>query len=249
MQRFVAEKQIANSSLDAFVTKLDPTGSTLVYSTYLGGGGTDFGNGIAVDADGNTYVAGGAGSGGGSGFPTTGGAFQTNCFGDAFVAKLNATGTLIYSTCLGGSGAEGAKGATGIAVDADGNAYVTGETFSKDFPTTAGAFQAECRLFLPAPVFPKPCSGDVFVAKLNATGSALEYSTYLGGGGEDLGGAIALDASGSAYVTGYTKSSDFPGTAASPIQAALGGVRDAFVTKLNAGGSALEYSTYLRRQR
>ena len=156
---------------DVFVSKLNATGSALVYSTYLGGSqSVAQGGGITVDAVGNAYVTGFTGA---TDFPTTPGAFQTTMAGnfDAFVTKLNATGSaLLYSTFLGGSGADGAAA---IGVDAIGNAYVTGQTISTDFPTTAGAFQ------------PNPGDGfgrvqDAFVSKLNATGSAVVYSTYLG---------------------------------------------------------------------
>src|SRR5438552_3467713 len=211
---------------DAFVTKLDPTGSALVYSTYLGGRGVDYGYGIAVDAAGSAYVTGQTTS---TDFPTTIGAFQTTKGGsyNAFVTKLNPTGSaLVYSTYLGGSGGE--RG-FGIAVDAAGNAYVTGTTGSTNFPTTPGAFQTT--------------GGGVFVSKLDAAGSALLYSTYLGGSGDDRGYGIAVDAAGSAYVTGSADSTDFP--TVNPLQAANGGVGDAFVSKLDATGSALLYSTYL----
>jgi hypothetical protein len=186
-----------------FVTKLDPTGTTLIYSTLLGGG-REGGEAIAVDAEGNAYVTGYTYS---ANFPTTPGAFQPifgdaldppNRFGpdpDAFVTKLNPTGSaLVYSTYLGGNG--GDRGA-GIAVDAAGNAYVTGGTGSTNFPTTPGAFQPTC-------------GGDAFVTKLDPTGSALVYSTCLGGVDADYGQGIALDGNANAYVTGSTASKDFP---------------------------------------
>jgi len=225
----------------AFVTKLNATGSALVYSTYLGGSGDDFNEGfaIAVDAQGNAYVTGSTTS---PNFPTTSGAFQTifggcgTCFfpvADAFVAKVNtlASGfaSLVYSTFLGGSDDDGGSG---IAVDAAGNAYVTGSTASADFPTV-GAFQ---------PGFGG--SFDAFVTKLNATGTALVYSTFLGGGDDDFGSGIAVDAAGNAYMTGSTASADFPVTVGA-FQLGFGGSFDAFVTKLDATGAALVYSTYL----
>src|SRR5439155_726812 len=184
---------------DGFVTKLNPAGSALVYSTYLGGSGPDDGKGIAVDAAGNAYVTGSTAS---SNFPTTIGAFQTikGGSGNAFVTKLNPTGSaLVYSTYLGGSGAIGDYGA-GIAVDAAGNAYVTGITSSSDFPTTAGAFQTTFGGGL----------YDIFVTKLEPTGSALVYSTYLGWSALDKGYGMAVDTSGNAYVAGLTYSTDFP---------------------------------------
>jgi beta-propeller repeat-containing protein len=225
----------AGTSGNAFVTKLDPTGSALVYSTYLGGSSYDTGTGIAVDSDGNAYITGNASS---DNFPTTLGAFQPTYsgHGDAFVTKLNPTGSmLVYSTYLGGSGSgtgglSGSDNGNGIAVDAGGNAYVTGRTFSADFPTTAGAFQTTfCE------------SGTPFVTKLDPTGSALVYSTFLGNPAG--GAAIALDADGNAYVTG-SAGANFT-TTAGAFQLASGGGNDAFVTKLNSDGSALVYSTYL----
>jgi uncharacterized repeat protein (TIGR01451 family) len=222
---------------DAFVTKLNATGSALVYSTYLGGNGGDRGGGIAVDASGNAYVVGSTESiSGSNNFPTAN-PFQAahgGGFSDAFVTKLNAAGSaLVYSTYLGGSGGE--EDTTDITVNASGNAYVTGGTQSINFPT-ANPFQAA-----------NGGGYDAFVAKLNAAGSALVYSTYLGGSGDERGPRIAIDASGSAYVTGRTASIDFP--TANPLQAANGGGYDggldAFVAKLNAAGSALVYSTYL----
>jgi len=218
---------------------IDPT---LAYSTYLGGSGLDQGNGIAVDKSGNAYITGLASS---FDFPVTPGAFQStfggggqggcSTCGDAFVSKINAAGSaLVYSTYLGGSGNDAGFG---IAVDAAGNAYVTGSTASSNFPTTLGAFETT----FGGGTF----TGDAFVSKLDATGSALVYSTYLGGSADDAGSGIVLDASGKAYVAGFTLSSDFP-TTPGAFQTALAGIDgNAFVSKLNAVGSALVYSTYL----
>jgi len=213
---------------NAFVTKLNPSGSALVYSTYLGGDDADLGLGIAVDTGGNAFVAGQTYS---ADFPTTMGALQTTYggSGDAFVTKLNPTGSaLVYSTFLGGSGADAGLS---IALDGSENAYLTGRTFSSDFPTTAGAFQPSQ-------------SGSAFISKLNPAGSALVYSTYLGA---NVGSGIAIDAGGNAYVTGFTSSTDFP-TTAGAFQTTLGNPNNypnAFVTKLNPSGSAPVYSTYL----
>jgi beta-propeller repeat-containing protein len=237
-----ASQASASGTSDAFVTKLNPDGSALIYSTYLGGSGSDGAAGIVVDAAGAAYLTGGTDS---IDFPTTAGAFQATFAGggafggDAFVAKLDPTGSaLVYSTYLGGSGSDGGAG---IAVDAGGNAYVTGLTTSPNIPTTAGAFQ---RAFASTDAF----NADAFVAKLDPRGCTLVYSTYLGGSSFDSGTAIALDAAGNAYVTGSTQSSNFPTTAGS-FQAASVSVNtfnsDAFVTKLDPGGSALIYSTYL----
>ena len=223
----------AQGNGDAFVTKLNATGSALVYSTYLGGSGSDTGFGIALGTGGNAYVTGSTDS---IDFPTTGGAFQTafgGGLGDAFVTKLNPFGAgLDYSTYLGGTRSD--EGFA-IAVDTGGNAYVTGDTDSTDFPTTTGAFQT---------VIGSPAEfvGDAFVTKLNATGSALSYSTYLGGDGSDQGNGIAVDTSGNAYVTGFTGSTNFPTTTgAFPT----GGGGDAFVTALGPTGVTLVFSTYL----
>jgi hypothetical protein len=214
---------------NAFVLKLNPTGNTLLFSTYLGGNGSDSGNGIALDPAGNAYVVGDTTS---INFPATG--FQPANQGgqDAFVAKLANDGSaLIYGTYLGGSGAD--RGA-GIAVDSGGIAYVTGSTQSTDFPVANAA---------------QPVSGggqDAFVTRLSADGSTLLFSTYLGGSGgtaayPEAAQAIALDAAGNAYVAGVTSSVDFP--LMQPIQAVRHGFLDAFVTKLSSAGT-ISYSTY-----
>jgi len=223
---------------DVFVSKLNASGSALIYATYIGGSGFDFGRAIAIDGAGNAYVTGQTGS---SNFPTTGGAFQRAIKFiptprpadplDAFVTKLNPTGSaLVYSTYLGGVDVDDALG---IAVDAAGNAYVTGQTTSHDFPTTPGAFSRT-----------SGGSNDAFVTKLNATGSALVYSTYLGGLDNELGARIRLDAQNNAYVMGSTRSADFP-TTAGAFDTTHNGAFDVFVTKLNSTGSGLIYSTFI----
>ena len=207
---------------------IDPV---LVYSTFLGGGAADAANGIAVDTSRNAYVVGTTSS---SNFPTPGGPFPSPSGGsDVFVSKLSASGaTLLYSTYLGGSGNdEGHE----VAVDVSGNAYVTGFTASPTFPTTAGAYDTTHN-----------SGNDAFIAKLNTTGSALVYSTFLGGTGNDSAFGIAVDAVGDAYVVGQTFSSGFP-TVNAP-DTTLGGGNDAFVAKLSpasAGLADLRYSTYL----
>jgi Ca2+-binding RTX toxin-like protein len=219
-------------SFDSFVTKLNATGSALTYSTYLGGSGNDSGNGIAVDATGAAYVAGYTTS---TNFPTQV-PFQGSNAGstDAFLTKLNATGSaLAYSSYLGGTGDDAGNG---IAIDGSGAAYVAGDTNSSFFPTQA-PFQGSLA-----------GSSDAFATKVNATGSALTYSTYLGGSGADIGEAIDVDGSGAAYLTGGTGSTNFPNfptSAPLPFQTANAGADDAFVTKLGATGSTLAYSTYL----
>jgi hypothetical protein len=216
---------------DAFVTKLNASGSALVYSTFLGGTGADDGEDIAVDASGSAYVVGDTFSGD---FPTTQGAFDTTFNGgivDAFVTKLNASGSaLVYSTFLGGANQDEGNG---IAVQ-EGRAYVTGNTQSTDFPTTQGAFDRT-----------QNGSEDAYVTKLNAAGSALVYSTFLGGTSFDQGIDIAVNARGRAYVTGDTGSANYPTTQGAFDTTFNGGAQDAFVTKLNASGSALAYSTFL----
>lgn len=231
--------------VDVFVTKLDATGSSAVYSTYLGGVPTplrrgsgdplEFGRAIAVDADGHAYITGQTTS---SDFPTTSGALQPSLNAtpddatDAFVAKLNPAGTgLVYSTFLGGASRDDGMG---ITVDGSGNAYVTGETHSSDFPTTTGAFQTS-----------RGTGGEGFVAKLNATGSALSYSTFLGGADNEQGRRVRVDASGRAHVAGATRSADFPTTVGAYDTSHNGAGFDAFVTRLSASGSQLEYSTFL----
>jgi uncharacterized repeat protein (TIGR01451 family) len=214
----------------------------LEYSTFLGGTQRDVGEAIAVDGQGNAYVTGTTLS---VDFPTTVGAFDEGFDGgqDIFVTKLDATASaLVYSTFLGGTSTTDREQGLGIAVDGQGNAYLTGKTDSTDFPTTAGAFDQAFN----------GGSSDAFVTKLNATGSALVYSTFLGGPaslftlGEDEGFGIAVDAAGSAYVTGSTSSMDFPTTAGAFDEDFNGdGGTDVFVTKLNAFGSSLVYSTYL----
>jgi hypothetical protein len=218
---------------------IDPV---LSYSTYLGGSGDEGGLAIAVDGAGNTYVAGSTAS---AAFPKMPGHPRSGNDTDAFVAKLNNSGTaLVYVTYLGGTGNEIA---TGLAIDAAGNAYVAGGTGSRDFPTTSGAFQrsyagAETQdLFWWWP----GVSGDAFMAKLNPAGDALQYSTYLGGSGADLALRLRVDTSGNAYVTGNTTSLDFPTTKGAFQTVAPGGRGDTWVTKINASGSGLIYSTHV----
>ena len=221
---------------DVFVAELDPTGTSLVYATYLGGSGDESGTDVAIDATGDVYVTGYTDS---TDFPTTPGAVATTYNGgqfDAFVAKLGPTGgSLLFSTYLGGSGGDSGLG---IALDGAGSAYVTGETRSANFPTTLAAFDA---------LYNGGVS-DGFVTKLDPTGTTLVYSTYLGGstfsGTGDLAGAIAVDALGEAVVTGVTESVDFPTTPGS-FDPSFNGAVDAFVTKLDPTGSTLVYSTFL----
>ncbi|HEV3279606.1 MAG TPA: SBBP repeat-containing protein [Terriglobia bacterium] len=234
---------------DAFVTEVNPTGSALVYSTFLGGSNADTGNAISLDRSNNAYVLGTTCS---TNFPTTTGAFQITFAGDngacgdppdgdAFVTELNSTGTaLLYSTYVGGSAPDTGYG---LALDSNDDAFITGRTFSNNFPTTPGAFDTTCNACTKS-------LDEAFVTELNPTGTALVYSTYLGGssGKEPCAAcatAIAVDGSGDAYVTGLTSdSTDFP--LMNPYQPVYGGGgHDVFLTKFNSTGSALVYSTFL----
>ena len=222
-----------NSNTDVFVTKLDSSGSTIAYSTFIGGSAFDSGNGIAVDVAGAAYVAGFSGS---LNYPTTPGSFDTTQNGgsDAFVSKLDPSGSrLEYSTYLGGAGFS-FEGANGIAVDHKGSAYVTGFTGSAAFPTTPGAHDTT----------KNGTGNDVYVTKLHPSGSALGYSTFLGGTTSDTGNDVDVDGQGRAYVTGFTASADFPTTPDAHDSSHNGG-NDAFVTRLDGAGSVLEYSTVL----
>lgn len=296
---------------DVFVTKLNPAGSALLYSTYLGGNGGQFAYGLAIDAAGDVYLAGETSS---TDFPTTAAAFQTSILSGnlaAFIAKLNPSGNAIsFSTYLGGNiDAYDTRGSA-IAIDRGGCAYITGYTLSSNFPTTPGSFQPALPPNTWSAVFvtkmdpsghnlvystylggtPNPVSGQsstsdagygiavdstgsayiagdthanfpttpgafqtsppnstqtTFVTKLNPSGSALSYSTYVGGAGDDEASRIALDSSGSAYVAGYTSSTNFPTTPGAFQTDPPSSTQSAFVTKLNPAGSTLSYSTYL----
>ena len=224
-----AVQAATGGSGDAFLAKLNPSGSALVYSTYLGGNAIDSGSAVALDPAGNAYITGITFS---ANFPTKN-PFQSakGAQQDAFVAKINAAGNAWqYVTYLGGNNVDEGNA---IAVDSAGNAYVTGYTASTNFPV-ASPYRGS-----------NTGSVNAFVSKLNPAGSALVYSTYLGGSATDYGTAIAVDSSGSAYVTGIATSEDFP--LASPMDNTLGShaVDDVFITKLNPAGSALVYSTYL----
>jgi Beta-propeller repeat/Fibronectin type III domain len=221
---------------NAFVFELDPTGSALTYSTYLGGTGQDVALGLALASDnsGDVYVVGTTSS---TDFPPQNPLQATPAGG--FVTKLNSTGTapLLYSTYLGGGAGDIASA---VAVDSSNNAYVTGKALNATFHTTTGAFQTTCA----------SCSGgfpDAFLTVIKADGSSYVYSSFLGGTGSDVGDGIAVDSSGNAYIVGSTTSADFR-TTTGAAQTTYGGNTDAFVTKLNPGGKGLTdlvYSTYL----
>jgi len=276
---------------DAFVTKLNQTGSAVVYTTYIGGNAGEQGNAIAVDSSGNAYITGSTKS---SNFPTLNpvqGSLSAASATNAFITKLNTTGALSYSTYLGavsyvlglGIAVDGASSAyiTGdnsgdvlivkmdaagalvygtafggsssdwgnaIAVDVGGNAYITGRTQSRDFPTSLDALQRFCDKATSTSAN-NYCSQDAFVAKVNLspTGGELLYSSFLGGTASDEGKAIALDSAGNIYVAGDTSSGDFP--TVNPAQTSPctpnTGCTTAFVSKLSASGTALQYSSYL----
>jgi len=221
-----------NGSMDAFVAKVNSSGSALLYSTFLGGSSDDYGYAIARDGSGNAYVTGLTKS---TAFPTTSGAFDTTHNGgtsDGFVTKLNPAGSaLLYSTFLGGSADEYGLG---ITVDISGYAYITGVTGSANFPTTAGSYDTTHN-----------GAEDVFITKLNPAATSLSFSTFLGGINDESGNGIALDGRGNAYVTGHSEPGGFPTTPNGYDTSFNGGSSDGFLTKVNASGSALLYSTFL----
>jgi len=236
-----AAQPLIGGEVDGFVARIDTSkagNAGLIYSTYLGGALGDFCAAVVVDANGNAFVTGETQS---ANFPTTLGAFQrVYARGtDAFVAKLNPTGsTLIYSTLV--SGTQGGSAAAGtnynapsvIAIDSDGHAFIAGETNATDFPTTAGVVQ---------PVFAGQDDG--FVTELSAEGSALIFSTYLGASDYDGLFGLKLDASGNIFVDGYSASHDLPLVRA--FQPNFGGYYDAWVAELSPGGTTLLFSSYL----
>ncbi len=219
----------AAPTIDVYVARLNATGTSLVYATYLGGSGGDKPFSIAEDATGAVTVAGNADTG----FPVTPGAFDTSLSGqsDAFVTRLNPAGNaLVYSTLLGGGSGDIAQA---LALEPSGQATLTGVTSSSDFPSTPGAFATASQ---------GPSDG--FVARLNSTGSALVFSTFLGGSNGEVPQGLALDGSGTAFVAGVTSSGDFPVTPGA-LDTTAQGSSDVFVTRLDATGSGLLYSTLI----
>ena len=244
---FQGTNPVPGNSYAPFVAKLNATGTALEYATFVSGTtATSAINGIAIDSANNAYIVGATAA---TDFPTTPGAFQTtnNAHDNqtGFIAKVNSTGTaLVYSTYLGGSITSnpthngGQDSVNAIALDSAGNAYLTGFTVASDFPVTNGAFQTN---------YPAGNQGGVsFATKMNAAGSALVYSTLLGGSVLDHGLGIALDSAGNAYIAGTTSSSDFPITpgAFQSVNRETAGYTGT-VTKVNPTGTALVYSTYL----
>ena len=214
----------------AFVAKMNASGNSLVYSTYLGGNALDSGSNIDVDNSGNVYITGYTES---DDFPMVAPLFGSYAGGgDAFITKINPSGSsLVYSTYLGGSLRDGSHGV--IVVDNSGNAYISGGTESNDFPTASALYESYAG-----------GSSDAFITKIDASGSSLVYSTYLGGSGYDRVNGLAVDTEGNAYVAGFTNSTDFPAVAAL-YENYEGGLSDAFIAKIDNSGSNLVYSTYL----
>ena len=212
---------------DAFLTELKPDGSALIYSTYIGGTGIDFGTVVSLDSGGNAYVAGSTQS---TDFPVMN-PLQSGNVGlyDAFITELSPTGGLEYSTYLGGSLSDYA---TGVGVDATGNVYVSGYTYSTNFPTQ-DALQSALN-----------GGSDLFVTKFTPGTGALLFSTYLGGSSIDRSSGMLLDANGDIYLTGDTQSPNFPVTPTA-YQTGLAGIDNAFVTQIAAGGSSLVFSTLI----
>ncbi|MCX6361501.1 MAG: SBBP repeat-containing protein [Armatimonadetes bacterium] len=223
--------QTAYSAADLFITKLNSAGTAPVYSTYLGGSGTDTASGIAVDTSGAVFVVGHTSGA----FPTTAGAFDTTFDAtqlDGFAAKLNASGAgLSYCTALGGSGEETIGD---VAIDTAGCAYVVGKTTSANYPTTAGAYDTSYN-----------GNTDGMITKVSADGTALVYSSYLGSTSPDLAEGVAVGADGVAVVSGYTASRSFPTTAGAYQTAFGGGKADAFLCRVAANGTSLLQSTYV----
>ncbi|MFX0209191.1 MAG: SBBP repeat-containing protein, partial [Candidatus Hodarchaeota archaeon] len=218
---------LSDNTYDAFVLKLSATGDSLVYATYIGGGGSDYGHGLYVDSSGFAYITGETQS---RDFPTVN-AYQHSYKGgsDAFVVKLAPSGdSILYSTYFGGSYLDFAQN---IWVNSTGYAYVTGYTGSFDFPVKNAVDSALNGDF------------DAFIFNLDDTGSSLVYSTYIGGSDTEHSEDIFVDALGNAYITGWTYSSDFPTVNAN--DATLNGIYDAFVVKLSLNGSTFLYATYI----
>ncbi len=220
-----------NAKFDTFVAKLIGTGTNLIYATFVGGSQGDFGHGVIVKHE-NAWVTGGADS---RDFPVTAGAYDTTHNGgaDMFLYELSADGsTLIFSTFVGGSGDEFSFGGQGVGVDPSDNGYVAGLSNSANFPTTPGCFQ---------PV--NAGSDDAFVTKFAVDGSALIYSTLIGGNNSDVANALDVDAAGFAYVGGFALSQNFP-TTLGAFHTAPNGGSNGFLFKLNQTGTALVYSTF-----
>lgn len=224
-----------DGSIDAFVFRLNQTGQKLIYATYLGGSGSEYGYGIAVDQKGNSYITGYTGS---SDFPTTAGVLDNSLTGptDAFILKLNQTGKkLLYSTFVGGKKYEESFG---IVIDSNGYAYITGRTNSSDFPISPKAYDSTLNNIIQN-------TYDAFVIKLNQTGAKLNFSTFIGGSYSDYGRDIAIDQIRNVFITGYTSSTDFPMTAGTFDSDFGGDSYDGYFAKFDPLGSKLLFSTYI----
>jgi hypothetical protein len=219
-----------NGDMDVFVTKISPSGDTLVYSTFLGGVDNDYGTDIKVDTNGYAYINGVTYS---NDFPTTSGAYDTTYNGnsDAFIAKLSPSGnTLVYSTFIGGANNDFSYD---ITLDVNGHAYINGVTWSCNFPKTSGAYDTTYN-----------GGSDAFITKLSPAGNTLVYSTFLGGTEDDYSSDILADTNGYTYIIGLTYSSGFP-TTSGAYDTIYNGGGDVFITKLSQAGNALMYSTFL----
>lgn len=221
------------TNFDVFVSKVNASGSSLIYSTYIGGTSDDFTKSFDLDNQNNIYIAGFTLS---SDFDVTSGAYQTNFSSsggeEAFVTKLNSSGSsLIYSTLIGGTGIDAANS---IKVDSTKNAYIVGVTSSTDFDITSGVLQS----------VNGSGPSDIFVTKLNSTGSSLIYSTFIGGSLDDIGNAITIDSIGNSYITGFTNSINYP-ISSGAFQNIYATNGDCFVTKINTTGSSILFSTYI----
>jgi len=226
------DSTFGGGNVDAVVSKLDASGSTLLWSTYLGGTDGESAKAVALDASGNAIVVGGSES---TDFPTTTGAYDESLNGmhDVFVTKIAASGNaLLWSTFIGGELGDGAQA---VVLDAAGNAVLTGQTYSSDYPTTSGAYDE---------TFNDDTERDAFVSKLNASGTDLLWSTFLGGDMEESARGVVLDASGNPIVTGHTESAGFP-TTVGAYDESHNGMGDIYVAKLDASGNALLWSTFL----
>jgi hypothetical protein len=221
-----AYSSTSGGGIDAFVVKFNSSGNGLVYSTYLGGGDNDNAYGLSIDGSSNAYITGETDS---DDFPTAN-AYNDTYSGnwDIFITKLNASGGLNFSTYLGSTGRDEGYG---IAVDTNDDVYVTGLTDSLAFPTKSA--------------YSNSLTGeeDIFITKLNRTGNGIIYSTFLGGSGDDSGRAIVVDGIGDVYITGMTKSSDFPMWRS--YNETFGGDRDSFILKINSTGSGVNFSSYI----
>jgi hypothetical protein len=220
---------------DIFLTKINPAGTATIYSTYIGGDGfNEYSQGITIDGSGNVYLTGGTNS---SDFPgASGSSIQSTFSGgyrDAFAMKINAAGSaIVYSTYLGGSGDDLG---TGIAVDGSGNAYVTGDT-EGGFPGISGSSIQSTH---------GGGGYDIFLTKINSGGTAQTYSTYLGDSGDDSTSSVVVDGSGNAYISGATSSTAFPGVSGGSLQSSNAGGYDALIAKINSGGTAVSWATFI----